>query len=151
MIVTIKQTESVLLANTKLPPVVYDSDGILASFKIRIHGIDCPEYGQHGFEKAKQALENFFFDLEEFEIIKYKFFGIDKYGRLLCKIYISEIDIGLELVKQGLAWSYPDYKDAELKAIQEKRGIWKNKNNIPPWVFRKNQKEQNARKRNKTK
>jgi endonuclease YncB( thermonuclease family) len=58
----------------------------------------------------------------------------DKYGRVIATLYVDERDVGLELVKEGLALAYTVYpfptmqiylKDQEL-ARADRRGLWGN-------------------------
>jgi len=65
----------------------------------------------------------------------------DKYGRLLRYVYVGDIFINAELVRQGLAWAKvyePDtkYQDtlekAEAKARQDKKGLWALPTPSPP-------------------
>jgi len=54
----------------------------------------------------------------------------DRYGRVVAKILVGELDAGLELVRQGQAVVYrqynnvPAYLQAEAEARRAKRGIW---------------------------
>jgi endonuclease YncB( thermonuclease family) len=65
----------------------------------------------------------------------------DKYGRLLRYVYVGDIFINAELVRQGLAWAkaYPPdtkYQDtlekAEAEARQDKKGLWAQPTLPPP-------------------
>jgi endonuclease YncB( thermonuclease family) len=58
----------------------------------------------------------------------------DKYGRVIATLFVDERDVGLELVKEGLALAYTVYpfptmqiylKDQEL-ARADRRGLWGN-------------------------
>ena len=58
----------------------------------------------------------------------------DIYGRLLRYVYVNDIFVNAELVRQGYAYArayppdlkYQDYLEAaEKEARQKKRGIWK--------------------------
>ena len=57
-----------------------------------------------------------------------------------------EMDIGLELIKMGLAWHDPryapkakEYAEAEAEARKEKRGLWSDDKPVAPWDWRKQQ------------
>ena len=75
----------------------------------------------------------------------------DKYGRTVGKVVHNGNDICLEQLKLGMAWHYKQYESeqpkvdreiysqAELTARSQVIGLWKDKNTIPPWVFRKQQ------------
>jgi micrococcal nuclease len=105
--------------------------------KVRYIGIDTPEtvdprkpvqcFGVEASKKNKELVEGKTVRLEKDITDK------DKYNRLLRYVYIGDVFVNLELVKQGFAYSYsypPDikYQDQFVKAQQEaqeaKRGLW---------------------------
>ena len=54
----------------------------------------------------------------------------------------GEKNLGHELVRAGLCWWDRKYEDANLRqyeaqAREERRGLWKDPNPIPPWELRK--------------
>ena len=108
-------------------------------FKIRLYGIDAPEKKQDFGQKAKQHLSSLIFN----KVVKIKFTEIDRYGRIVGKIFLNDIEINIEMLKAGLAWHYSRYDqtstyiNAEKQERTEKRGIWSIKNSIPPWEYRK--------------
>ena len=105
--------------------------------KVRYIGIDTPEtvdprkpvqcFGVEASKKNKELVEGKTVRLEKDITEK------DKYDRLLRYIWVGEVLINLELVKQGFAVSYsypPDIKyqneflAAEKEAREAKRGLW---------------------------
>lgn len=105
--------------------------------RIRYIGIDTPEtvdprkpvqcFGVEASNKNKELVEGKMARLEK-DITER-----DKYGRLLRYVWVGDVFVNLELVKQGFAYSYsypPDvkYQDLFVKAQQEareaKRGLW---------------------------
>jgi endonuclease YncB( thermonuclease family) len=108
--------------------------------KIRIDGIDAPEKKQDFGNRAKEYLSGMIWGKE----LTVKVSKKDKYGRSIGKISTPEIkDVGLEMIKAGLAWQYRDYnKDesyakAERLAREKKKGLWIYKNPTRPQDFRK--------------
>ena len=114
-------------------------------FKIRLSGIDAPEKKQAFGNVSKQSLS---------EMIAGKEVTIDynkrgRYGRIIGKVLLDSKDINLEQVKRGLAWHYKQYEreqevgdralyaQEEYLAQKDNLGLWKDKNPIPPWDFRK--------------
>lgn len=105
--------------------------------RIRYIGIDTPEtvdprkpvqcFGVEASNKNKELVEGKMARLEK-DITER-----DKYSRLLRYVWVGDVFVNLELVKQGFAYSYsypPDikYQDLFVKAQQEareaKRGLW---------------------------
>ena len=58
-------------------------------------------------------------------------------------MYFNNININKELVKNGLAWHFKkyssdvEYAKLERQARKSKVGLWKEKNPIAPWDWRK--------------
>jgi len=67
----------------------------------------------------------------------------DRYGRTLGQVYCLGKWVNLQMVRDGYAWHYKQYsKDEELAAAEGearkgRRGLWYDKNPIPPWDWRK--------------
>ncbi len=106
--------------------------------KIRYIGIDTPEtvdprkpvqcFGIEASKKNKELVEGKIVRLEK------DITDRDKYSRLLRYVWVDDLFINLELVKQGFASSYsypPDIKyqkeflAAETEAREAERGLWK--------------------------
>ena len=80
----------------------------------------------------------------------------DRYGRDVCKVIVSGVDVGLTLVQQGYAWHFkkyeraqpkPDraiYADAEMKARPVRAGLWRDADPLPPWEWRKTKRDSEA-------
>jgi endonuclease YncB( thermonuclease family) len=72
---------------------------------------------------------------------------IDRYGRIVGRVYVGDIDVNRELVAQGFAWVYRRYSnDAELQELesgakQKGLGLWADPNPIPPWEWRRGRRE----------
>ena len=119
-----------------------------AQHKIRLQGIDAPEKAQEFGQKSKQFLHQ----LVHSKQVTVEFQKKDKYGRIVGKVVLNGNDVCLEQVKLGMAWHYKQYESeqtteerdayaqAELAARTKTIGIWKDKNPIPPWEFRKQNK-----------
>ena len=68
----------------------------------------------------------------------------DQYDRKVAIVWLDKKNINLQMVKEGLAWHYayyaPDAKDladAEKTARKARKGLWKDKNPVNPYDFRK--------------
>ena len=68
---------------------------------------------------------------------------VDRYGRIVGRVYVDGLDVNRELVAQGYAWVYRNYSnDAELlrleaEAKQKGLGLWADPIPIPPWEWRR--------------
>ena len=125
--------------------VVLDTNS--AQHKIRLQGIDAPERKQAYGTKSKEHLSDSV--AGKFVVIEYE--KRDYYKRILGVVLLSGQDINLEQVKAGLAWHYKKYQkeqaatdrvkysDAELDAKEHGRGLWADRDPVPPWEYRKAQ------------
>lgn len=124
---------------------VYVTDSSQREYKIRLLGIDTPEYQQPYGEAAKQALKK----LAHQQFAKIEWQHRDQYGRLLGKVTLANgQDIGLAQLRAGLAWwnkkfSYEQtgadailYREAEFAARKQRSGLWSQQNPMPPWRWR---------------
>jgi len=115
------------------------------TYKIRLQGIDAPEKKQAFGEKSKQSLH----DLVHSKQVRIEYDKEDKYGRIVGKVTIGDLDICLQQLSLGLAWHYKKYQneqsvsdravyiDTELKSKSLKLGLWVDDAPMPPWEFRK--------------
>jgi len=108
--------------------------------KIRLNGIDCPEKAQVYGKKAKQFTK----DLVAGKMVIIQPHDTDKWERTIADVILEDgRNLNQELVKAGLAWWFYRYSDnrelgqLELDAKLAHVGLWKDKNAVPPWVFRK--------------
>ena len=115
------------------------------SYKIRLQGIDAPEKTQAFGEKSKQSLH----DLVHSKQVRIEYDKEDKYGRIVGKVTVNDVDICLQQLVLGMAWHYKKYQneqsasdravysETELKAKSLKLGLWTDDSPMPPWEFRK--------------
>ena len=117
--------------------------------KIRLMGIDAPEKKMPFGNRSKQSLSDMVFDRQ----VQVEYSKKDRYGRTVGKIIVGSVDANLEQVKAGMAWHYKQYQreqsfedrsayaQAEEEARVFKRGLWSDSNPVPPWDYRKRQRE----------
>lgn len=111
--------------------------------KIRLEGIDAPEKGQAFGTKSREAMS----EKVGGEEVVVRWEKKDRYGRILGDVYLGDRHINLEMVQDGLAWHYKQYSkakelaDAEDEARKAKKGLWVDKQPVPPWEFRKRERE----------
>jgi endonuclease YncB( thermonuclease family) len=121
--------------------------------RIRLSWIDAPEMGQAFGNNAKQAMSALVFGKD----VELRPHAIDRYGRLVAMVFVDGRDTGLELIRQGLAWAYEyyltregtaelqqSYTMAETAARVSRIGLWQDNDPVPPWEWRKAEREQRA-------
>ena len=117
--------------------VVLDNNNI--HIKVRLEGIDCPESHQEFGDRAKQATVALCFG----RTVRIEKTGVDRYGRTLAFVYVGDICVNKELLRQGMAWHYKQYnKDPglaklEIDAKEKRICLWSQPNPVPPWEWRK--------------
>ena len=115
--------------------------------KIRLEGIDAPEKGQAFGTKSKDAMS----EKVGGEDVVVRWEKKDRYGRILGDVYLGDRHINLEMVEDGLAWHYKQYSkakalaEAEDAARKAKKGLWVDKEPVPPWEFRKREREKRGK------
>ena len=123
---------------------VADGDSItvlrdLEQVKVRLVDIDAPERAQPFGTRSRRALSALVHGQEVLVVER----GIDRYQRILGRVYRGDLDVIAEQIRQGMAWVFRRYtKDASLYAIEaeareQKRGLWRDANPVPPWEWRK--------------
>jgi micrococcal nuclease len=110
------------------------------TYKIMLLGIDSPELEQQYGDVAKQYLEKLVMDKE----VRVQVTGKNRYGVRQAIVTVGEIDPRTELLKEGLAWTSEINPISDLEGIKEKakqkgKGLWKEEDPTPPWVFRRQQ------------
>lgn len=121
---------------------IHDGDTITIlqnkqQIKVRLFGIDAPELKQPYGKKSKQFLAN----LIAGEVVEVEENGKDRYKRTIGTIYLNGADINAQMVENGYAWAYrkfsKKYTPQESKAKKQGLGLWRDKEPIPPWEWRK--------------
>ena len=78
---------------------------------VRIYGIDAPDYGRKGFERSKAALASLVRGRRvrlEFPVTRIA----DTFGRLPCRVWVGDLDVGQEMVNAGSARAYQESRRA---------------------------------------
>jgi micrococcal nuclease len=137
-----------LLALAALPRVVGISDGDTLTvrdgektYKVRLHGIDCPEKGQPFGRAATEYTAR----LAQGRPVRVVERSRDRYGRVVADVWLEDGTwLNHALVREGLAWWFRRYaaRDKALAELEEKarearRGLWAEAEPVPPWLWRK--------------
>lgn len=113
--------------------------------KIRFDGIDAPEKRQPYGARSRQNLASLIFDRNVRAVCHKR----DRYGREVCKVLDDSHDVGLEQIRDGLAWWYRAYASeqtledreryelAEEEARAMKTGLWRDPHPVAPWEWRR--------------
>jgi len=122
---------------------VSGSDG--QPYKIRLHAIDSPEKKQSHGERCTQHLQN----LAQHEVAQVEIVDLDRYKRVVGKVWVDGQDVGLAQIQQGCAWHYKTYAgqqssadrrayaQAEQQARQQQMGLWRAARPLAPWDYRR--------------
>lgn len=110
------------------------------SWRIRLHGIDCPERRQDFGEVARR----FTADLAFGQTVQVRPIDRDRYGRVVAVVVLADGRVlNHELVRAGLAWWYRRYapNDRALAALERaarrrRVGLWSRPEPVPPWEWR---------------
>lgn len=113
--------------------------------KIRLAGIDAPEGNQPYGKAAKQFLTKKIGG----KTVCVGWYKRDKYQRLVGVVRVDDQDVNHQLVEAGLAWHYKAYQkeqsaydrvkyaEAQEDAKDDRRGLWKERDAIAPWLWRR--------------
>lgn len=135
---------NVISSSPNTPVKIIDGDSLeIGNYRIRLIGIDAPEYEQHCKDSQNkkyfcgQTSIEYLQKLIGNNTITCKIHHKDKYDRELCTCFKGKIDLNAEMVRSGNALTYLDsnYQKEQTKAKEEKRGIWQGKF-MHPRLFR---------------
>jgi endonuclease YncB( thermonuclease family) len=95
--------------------------------------------------RAKQAMSELVFGND----VELRPHTIDRYGRLVAQVFVDGNDVGLEVLRLGLAWVYEryiteasgdlqaKYREAQEEARAKRSGLWADPEPTPPWEYRR--------------
>ena len=123
---------------------VVDGDSITVkvdetNYRIRLAEIDAPEMDQAWGEESKSALQEKLGNEE----VALEIIDVDRYSRLVARVFLNGRQINREMVEEGHAWVYLEYLrdetllDPEGKAKKKKLGLWASEAAVAPWLWRK--------------
>ncbi|GLI39723.1 thermonuclease family protein [Geobacter hydrogenophilus] len=134
---------------------VWDGDTVVITpqggkaYTCRLYGIDAPETPKKGVPGqpygAAAAAE-----LRRLVLgrnVAVELTGEQSYRRQVGIILLDGVDLNREMARRGYAWAYvrhlrrphvSAYLGAEQEARQARRGLWRDRNPMPPWEFRRN-------------
>jgi micrococcal nuclease len=124
-------------------------DGSYRQVKVRLQGIDAPEYKQPYGMAAKKYAKSLVYR----KMVTVREAGTDRYGRTLGDLILPDgRSMQEEMLRAGYAWHYTHYDssqrlaDLESDARSAGRGLWADLNPTPPWEYRRDERlEKNRR------
>lgn len=106
------------------------------TIRVRMEGIDAPERGMPFYKVSKKYLGN----LCNGQMVKLKVTKKESEGRVLAFSFLDDgRELSHEMLKAGLAWHYIKYNSdldlatLEMKARNDKLGLWIDNDPMPPW------------------
>ncbi len=111
--------------------------------KVRLYGIDCPEYQQPHWQEASRVTRQIVLG----QTVDINPIDIDPYGRTVALVWQREILLNVELVRLGLAWVYPQFcttdwpchqmEELQIHAKEGRVGLWSDDRPVPPWKWKR--------------
>lgn len=120
-------------------------DSANTQHRVRLAGIDSPEKGQPFGDHCKKSLSDLVFG----RTVEVESSKLDRYGRVIGKVVINGLDANLEQINRGCGWHYKKYQNeqpleerlsytrAEANAREAGVGLWRDKDPVPPWEWRR--------------
>ncbi|MCG8710899.1 thermonuclease family protein [Brenneria sp. 4F2] len=116
--------------------IVVRQDGV--NYRIRMLGVDAPEYHQPYGTDSRRALER--------QIggrwVNVRYDEKDRYHRYLGTVYYRNRNINISLLRNGQAWVYKyqrhnqELMRYENAARQQRLGLWRHPYPQAPWIYR---------------
>ena len=112
-----------------------------AVMDFRLQAVDAPEREQpYGAEATSELAK-----LVRGRKLIFVFDDVDRYGRIVARVWVGNVDVNREMISRGAAWFGSEYASddelyhAEQQARDAKRGLWSlpPQKRVEPWVWRK--------------
>jgi len=123
--------------------------------RIRLAGIDAPERQQPFSQRSREHLSS----LVAGQTVRVEPSKLDRYQRMVAKVFVQGQDASLAQLQAGLAWHYKEYEreqpredrlayaEAEDAARAARRGLWQDRQPLAPWDFRRQARAQQGQNR----
>lgn len=120
-------------------------DKMFVRSRVRLWGIDAPEYSQPYGRSARLYLSRMVRGVWV-KVVDVEGGIVDRWGRIVGKVYVpSRFGVNYEMVRSGYAWWFEKYapRDKRLRSLERqarkyKRGLWAAEvTPIAPWIWRK--------------
>jgi endonuclease YncB( thermonuclease family) len=112
-----------------------------AIMDVRMLGIDAPEIDQPFGKEARSILD----ELIRNQLLVLVFDDVDRYGRIVARAWVADVDINREMISRGAAWFDSEYARDHALYLEEqhardaKKGLWALplERRVEPWTWRK--------------
>lgn len=114
--------------------------------RVRLAQIDAPEKRQAFGTRSRQTLANLVFR----QSVRVAEEGRDRYGRVIGTVYVGDVDVNAQMVREGMAWVYRKYAkdrglyELERQAQANRSGLWVDPEPVPPWEYRRSKRKHAA-------
>jgi micrococcal nuclease len=112
-------------------------------YRVRLFGIDSPEYGQPGGREAGRFTRGMVMG----RTVTMRTLDKDRYGRIVALVWSKDRLVNRELVRSGWAWVSPRYcrihplcaelVTLEHNARKQGTGLWQVHSPLPPWQWKR--------------
>jgi endonuclease YncB( thermonuclease family) len=112
--------------------------------QVHLMGIVAPDNDQAYADVARQHLSDLI--LNKQVVVEYSGLGVN--SLITGRVFLKETDVGAQMLRDGVAWYDKPYDTiltndqrqiyaaCELAARTEHRGIWQDRDPVPPWEFK---------------
>jgi micrococcal nuclease len=140
-----------LRACTVVNGSVYDGDTIRVNcdgeqLRVRFACVDAPELDQPGGTLSRDHLRSLFNQVNN--QVNINPVHVDRFNRTVAEVYINNRLVQLQQSEDGMVWAFERFKDncshwneidqAFNQARLSGKGIFADKNPLPPWEWRRN-------------
>ena len=118
--------------------VLHNSEAV----RLRLYGIDTPEKRQAFGNRAKKYTNR----MVRKKSVQIDPITMDRYGRTVAQVSVNGVSLNEALIRAGYAWVYrkycrldicDDWYREEHQARQAGKGLWRDHDPTPPWVWRR--------------
>ena len=107
--------------------------------KVRLADIDAPEHDQAFGEASRRSL----IELVSGKAVRIDPVAVDRYGRLVARVFVGEISVNAYQIERGMAWEYSlhhrnqGYVQLQEAARRSGVGLWAEPAPLPPSEWRR--------------
>lgn len=113
--------------------------------RVCLYGVDAPEQGQPYWTPARESLRNKIYGKD----IRFDSVEVDSEGRNCGRVYVGDRHINVDQVREGYGWHHAEHEnvrefaEAEREARERHRGLWKDRQPVEPWKYRREHRQAN--------